>query len=376
MEKLKVLELCEFSAGICGVWARVRHESLEFIEKGFEVRVFSSDVVKGTNGKAENEEEIERIKIHRFKSNGSWISENVKYWFIFGGAKEELEKYNPDIIITHLLHPYTANLSTLIRKLKLKKPNLKVFVVPHAPFNVDRGFILNLATNLWRKLSTLNLNNFDRIIAITKWEMPYLEKLGVRREKVVYIPNGLPKEFFTEKRIKSEKGKDVLFLGRIAPVKNLETLLLAAKQLPNINFSIVGTAEEEYLNKIKRIITKESLANVKVYPPVYNLKEKIKLIDKHKIFVLPSVREAMPQVLLEAMARGKIVISSKTDGGKEIIEDYKNGILFEIGNYNKLADLIKQNINGSKKMQAEAIKEAKKYAWSKLIKHYIDLIKK
>jgi len=38
---MKILELCNFSAGICGVWARVREEATRLAERVNEVRVFS-----------------------------------------------------------------------------------------------------------------------------------------------------------------------------------------------------------------------------------------------------------------------------------------------------------------------------------------------
>jgi glycosyltransferase involved in cell wall biosynthesis len=361
---MKILEICPFSAGICGVWARVKQESLEFSKLGYKVRVFSSDIEKGTGNFACEKEILEGLNIRRFRANADFmdkaLSRNVTY---FNFEKAFLE-YSPDIVITHLLHPHSFKALELC-----KKKNIPCYLVTHAPFNVKRRFPLNLLTGTYNLLNVKpKLNQFTKIIAITRWELPYLAKLGVKRDKIIYIPNGLPEEFFKQKKSKSKKS--VLFLGRIAPVKNLEVLLEAAKFLPNIGFSIVGSAEEEYFEKLKQIIAKENIHNVKVYPPIYDVTNKIKLIDEHSIFALPSLREAMPQVLLEAMSRGKIVISSSTDGGKEVIQDSKTGFIFPIGDSRRLADLIKQNLEGNKKIQKNAEKESKRYQWAKLIKQY------
>ncbi|MEK6893414.1 MAG: glycosyltransferase family 4 protein [Nanoarchaeota archaeon] len=370
----RILEICPFSAGICGIWQRVISESKEFTKLGYEVRVFSSDIEKGTGRRVVSNEEIDGIKIERFKCKRrfltSLVSSNVKYWF-GAAAIKSLEKYNPQIIITHLLHPHSAKISKLTNKLKKKNLNSNFFIVPHAPFNIKRGFILDILTSIWQNVRAVKLNNFDRVIAITAWERPYLLKSGIQEDKIVYIPNGLPDEFFTQKMAKSSK--DVLFLGRISPVKHLETLINAAKSLPNINFTIVGAAEDEYMKKIKNMIKLLEIKNIEICPPVYNLREKIRLIDRYKLFVLPSKREAMPQVLIEAMARGKVVISSKTDGGKEIIKDNVNGFLFEIGDYKGLASIISKNIFGRDKIQKRAMEDAKKYSWKKLIKRYLSL---
>jgi glycosyltransferase involved in cell wall biosynthesis len=361
-KQLKILEICPFSAGVCGVWTRVLSESLEFKKLGNsveDIQIFSSNLIKGTHEYAESSEKIKGINVKRFKSRSIILSSNV-HIFEF---KKELEEFNPDIVITHLLHPHSFQALEVCKKL-----DIPCYLVTHAPFNIKRRFPLNLATKVYNyfKIRPI-INNFERIIAITQWEVPYLEKLGVKKEKIIYIPNGIPQEFFSQKKARSNK--DVLFLGRIAPVKHLETLVRAAKLLPEINFSIVGSAEKIYLNFLNDLIRSNDIKNIKIMPPVYDLFKKIKIIDEHKIFVLPSLREAMPQVLLEAMARGKIVIASETDGAKEIIIN-KTGFLFKIGDYKKLARLIKLNLQGDSVVQSLALNNSKKYSWQKLIKLY------
>lgn len=354
---MKILEVCEFSAGICGVWTRVKQEASEFAKLGYEVQVFSSNRMQGSNELAKCEEDIGGIKIKRFNAKqGKFISKNVTFF----NFDNEIKELKPDVIITHTIHPHSFK--ALNYALTNKIP---CYLVTHAPFNVKRHALLSAAKAVFDLFNKSKLRRFTKIIAITKWEVPYLLKSGIKKENIAYIPNGLPNEFFTQKKVKPKK--DVLFLGRISPVKDIETLIKAAKLVPSINFSVVGSREQGYLENLN------IPSNMKILSPVYDLKKKIKLIDEHKIFVLPSKREAMPQVLLEAMARGKLVISSATDGGKEIIQNKINGFLFEIGDYHKLADLIKENIKGNKKIQNQAEKDSRKYAWKSLIKLYVHL---
>jgi len=363
---MKILEICEFSAGICGVWTRVKQESVELLKRGHEVYVFSSNSVKGTNETAKSYEEIEGIKIYRFPIKFK-IGENALFW----DFEKKALGLSPDIIIAHVYrHPHTNQALKVAKILKQKGKNCKIFLVTHAPFVSPeiRGFKLTLLTKIYDLFYSKNLNKFDRIIAITKWEIPHLLDLGVKKEKIVYIPNGLPEQFF--KQIKSEPTKDVLFLGRIAPIKDLETLIKAAKMLPEVNFSIVGFAEKKYLEKLEMLIGNSK--NIKIYPPIYDLKKKIHIFDEHKIVVLPSKRECFGQVLVEAMAREKIVISSKTDGGKEIIGNEYTGFLFDIGNEKELAEKIsfcldKKNARIVEKIKENAKEKAKEFQWSSLI---------
>jgi len=360
---MKILEICPYSAGGCGVWARTKQESTELAKRGYDVRVFSSYFEKGTNKIMPLQENIRKIKIQRFPATKLGGESFMHFDF-----KKEALEYSPDIIIAHnYRHLHTTRALKIKKILEKQGKKCKVLLVTHAPFvedNITRTRFQTLIINFYDKnIGPKTINKFDKIIAITKWEIPYLLKLKTEKKKIVYIPNGIPEEFFKQKIAKSNK--DVLFLGRISPIKNLEALIEAAKLLPKINFSIVGPSEESYLKKLTGLIG--SSKNIKIYPPIYNLKKKIQLIDEHKIFVLPSKREAMPQVLLEAMARGKIVISSDTKGGKEIIKNGKNGFIFKSGDTKQLGDLIKKNINGNKKIEKQNEKNARRYSLDRII---------
>jgi galacturonosyltransferase len=319
-------------------------------------------MVKGTKEIACEDDNLEGIKIKRFASKSSFFSKNV-HSFDF---EKEFNNYSPDIVITHLLHPHSFKALNCSKKKKIP-----CYLVTHAPFNTKRNFPLNLITWVHRNIEVRRkIQAFEKIIAISKWEIPYLIQLGIKKDKIVNIPNGIPEEFFKKKKIASLIQGEVLFFGRIAPVKNIETLIYAAKLLPKIKFSFVGPVEKEYLEKLKALIEKIQAKNIKFYPPIFDINKKIGLIDNHRLFVLPSIREGIPQSLLEAMARQKIVLASKTEGAKELIQDGKTGFLFEIGNYKKLASLIAKNIKGNKTVEKQALNESKKYSWKALIKLY------
>jgi len=360
-DKMRILQLCEFSSGICGVWQRVKQEAAEFIKRGHEVHVFSSNLAKGTDELVKAYEEKQGIKIHRFPVKFRF-GENALSWD-FG---EKALKLRPDIIITHLYrHPHSHKAIKIAKKIRAK-----CFLVTHAPF-VDkrlRSWRLNLLVLLYDSLfGKVILNSYTKVIAITKWEIPYLLKLGCRKKNVVYLPNGLPEEFF---KTKIKKGKRIFFIGRIAPIKNLELLVNTASNL-RMKLTIIGPLQKGYILETK---------NADLKPPIHNLKKKICEIDKYEIFVLPSYSEAFGQSLLEAMARGKMCISSNTQGGKEIIENNKNGFLFETGNKEQLRRIIMNIQNMPEKEKAKVRRNARRTAemfnWPPLIKKWERLFEK
>lgn len=355
---MRILELTNFSAGACGVWMRAKQEAEMLSKKGHEVGVFSSNMVKGTKEVAPKKERLGEIEIHRFPAK-KLGGESFMSW----NFEKEALAFNPDIIIAHSYrHKHTHAALKLKNKIKCK-----VFLVTHAPFLSDenRSLPAKIAVNFYDKfLGPGKLKKFDKILAITKWEVPLLEKLGLPKNKIAYIPNGIPKEFFTQK--KSREEKNVLFLGRISPVKNLETFIKAINILKNVNAEIIGPAEGEYLKKLKSLNPNK---NIKFLEPIYNTKQKIKKIDEAKIFVLPSIRESMPQSLIEAMARQKIVIASDNLGAKELIEDGKNGFIFETGNEKQLAEKISFALKEPlTKVKKQARKDVEKFSWEKVIK--------
>lgn len=367
---MKILELTNFSAGACGVWMRVKQESELLAKKGHMVKVFSSNFVKGTNDLAAPKEKIRALEIIRFPAKKLGGESYMKWDF-----QKEAISYRPDVVIVHSYrHLHT------MQALKLKKLiNCKVFLVTHAPFMSDseRSFLGKTSRKFYDLLiGPAKLKKFDKVIAITKWEIPILKELGLSESKIEYIPNGIPSEFFTQKKCNEEK--KILFLGRISPVKSIETVLYSLPLLNDakILFEIVGPAESAYLAKLKKIIHELKIEKRVIFSdPVYKTKEKIKKVDSAKIFILPSKREGMPQALIEAMARKKIVIASDNNGSRELIQNGKNGFLFKIGNYKELGE----KINNALKIKSNEIGDAardsvEQFSWDKIIKQLEKLI--
>jgi glycosyltransferase involved in cell wall biosynthesis len=372
---MKIAFVCIYCyPSICGVWNRVFNLSLNLIKQGHEVHVFSTNIIKGTNECSKPVENFKGIKIHRFKPFLSF-GENVKFW----NFSQELKNLKPDLIISEVYrHPH--NFFALRVARQLKKPSI---LETHAPFVEKqlRSPFGNLIVNLYDALfGRYSLNHFDKIVNITKWEVPYLTSLGADKKKLFYIPNSLSVDYFMQI---PKKGKGILFLGRISPIKNLEVLISAIALLKqrNIkaNLKIIGPAEEEYKNKLSSMISGLSLEeNIQFLPKITEIDEKIKAIDDSAIFILPSKREAMPQSLIEAMARGKLVIASRNQGTQEIISPSVNGFLFSSNNAEELSRLIESCLKMDKKqadlISKNSIKKAQEFNEEKIFQKFYNLI--
>lgn len=377
MKTLKILELTTYSSGVCGVAARVKQEASLLAQKGHEVAIFSTHFVKGADSIAPHKETLGHVHIRRFpafKLGG----ESYTYWNFTKAALA----FKPDIIIAHAYrHTHTTQALRIAKKL-----NIPVILVTHAPFTTggeSRSLLAKCSIAFYDKfLGRVTLKQFTKIIAITNWERTALKALDVPEEKIIYIPNGIPEIFFTQKPSTEDKQK-ILYFGRLAPVKDLETLIRAFALMKNkaATLELAGPAEASYASKLKTLIARLNLTHRVIFTPaIYDLKQKIMKFDSARIYILPSKREGMPQSLIEALARKKLVIASNNLGARDLITHGKNGFLFPIGDYHALASLLDKTLSlppkQTIKIKNTAYASVKQFAWKKLIDQLDVLLKK
>ena len=164
----------------------------------------------------------------------------------------------------------------------------------------------------------------------------YLKKT---RKNSAVIANSVEKTEFL--RDESMIDNVVFSVGRLVPSKNHETLIKAfeivKKSKPDLKLFFYGDGilKDDYIKLCKDL---NIIDNVCFMGNSKNIKQEIK---NHKLFVLTSIYEGMPNVLLEAMSIGIPSISSRCKfGPEEIIDNRRNGLLFEVGDYEKLAKLM------------------------------------
>jgi glycosyltransferase involved in cell wall biosynthesis len=145
----------------------------------------------------------------------------------------------------------------------------------------------------------------------------------IKSDKIRIIPNGIDTELFNKlDDIKKERGR-ILFVGRLIKQKNLFSLLEALKGIKGVYLVIIGKGylKEELMHKVE-----EYEINVKFIDSVRNEDLPIEY-NKSELFILPSLFEGNPKVLLEAMACGLPVICTDVTGINSIIKHNINGFL-------------------------------------------------
>jgi glycosyltransferase involved in cell wall biosynthesis len=106
----------------------------------------------------------------------------------------------------------------------------------------------------------------------------------------------------------------VLFAGRLSPEKRIDVVAAATEGLPRI---VAGDGPLRHL-----------LPDALGFVPQHEL---FGLFERAAVVVLTSEREGLPNVVLEAMARGKTVVATAVGGIPSVIEDGETGLLVPVG---------------------------------------------
>lgn len=126
----------------------------------------------------------------------------------------------------------------------------------------------------------------------------------------------------------------------------IRSINLLKEKYKNIKVLLIGYGEQR--NKIENLISKLKLN--KFFKIINFKKNPYPYMKKSDLFILSSNFEGLPNVLLEAIALNKFIISSDCPTGpSEILDDGKGGLLFKVGDHEELSKKIVYAINNKKK---------------------------
>ncbi|MGP4074268.1 glycosyltransferase family 4 protein [Halobacillus sp. K22] len=297
------------------------------------------------------------------------------------GIKKELEAFNPDII--HIATPFTIGLSGLYYAKKLSIP-----IVGSYHTNFDRYLkyynLPYLSKWMWKYMKWFyqpskktfvpsyqtrtellhygfhNISIWSRGVDCTKFH-PSNNKVNI---KTLY---GIERPFL------------LTYVGRLAPEKDLDILIEAARNLPppyknKVHWIIVGQGP------LFKELTREKLPNM-TFTGYLHGSELTDIYANSTLLVFPSTTETFGNVVLEALACGTPVVASKSGGVQEIIVDGKTGLLCEPRNSSQMIDAICNLLSNPLRL-ATMGKEAREYAlaqswesiFNKLLNEYKEVI--
>ncbi|HMC26370.1 MAG TPA: glycosyltransferase family 4 protein [Verrucomicrobiae bacterium] len=218
----------------------------------------------------------------------------------------------------------------------------------HSEVNLD---LLRQKMSEARFVVTVSEFNRKHLLDLTK------EKCA---EKIIRLYNGIDLERFKPNTTRKEPFDVILAVGRLQEKKGLRDLITACRLLADsgqeFRCEIVGDGPEE--ESIGQHIQKLGLEDRVRLAGAQPQERVIESFGRATVFVLPCVvaangdRDALPTALLEAMAAGLPVVSTRLVGIPEIVEHGQTGLLVPPGDPDELSRAIVQILRDSKLQQA------------------------
>lgn len=235
------------------------------------------------------------------------------------------------------------------------------------------SFLLNPLHMLILKIEKRAFENRELKKIITNSNMvkkDILKHYNVSENMIEVIHNGVEWDHFGKyflnykkkslaKKLKIELSKYIfLFIGNGFERKGLKALLKALSHIDNKNFHLLVVGEDKKLKKFKKESKKLGLENmVSFFGKVSNTIPFYQISDA---LVIPSIYDPFANVTIEALSMGLFVITSKNNGGSEVINN-ENGKIVDIYDEKAFANCLKEAMRKKKnKKSAEKIRSSVK----------------
>jgi polysaccharide biosynthesis protein PelF len=254
----------------------------------------------------------------------------------------------PDVRVFHSVSTGYAGLVGSYAKHVTKRPYI---VTEHGIYTNERRIELSVANWLYdsgaggfsvddkpaqlRDLWLTAFTSFSRIsyalcdVLTTQYRanQDYQRADGAPESKLRIIPNGIDVDLYAKIRRSTEKRPPtVLMIGRIVPIKDTRTFIMAVSLLkgmvPDFVAILIGPEEEDpgYAAGCRALVTQLGLeANVQFLGRVPDVNEYLARAD---VIALTSISEAQPIALLEAAATGLPAVTTDVGSCREIIEGF------------------------------------------------------
>lgn len=287
---------------------------------------------------------------------------------------------NPKMIHVHItINKDFLQKSAFIKISKLL--NKKVILHIHGGGFKD---FYNESSSYKKKNIIKTLNSVNSIITLSDSWQDYFKKL-CHNKNIFVLPNAVDLKtisYYSNKNLKNLKNINksnqsqnntsfrLLFIGRIEKQKGIYELLKALKEINeekkhkknNYNNKIVLDCMGSFTNnenEIRTLVERSGLSDSVNFLGVIQGEERFKYFAQSHAFILPSYWEGLPLSVIEAMAFGLPIISTKVGAIPEIV-DNNNGILVRPKDVTELKNAIIKIRDDKKKIPEYKINNIKK----------------
>lgn len=300
------------------------------------------------------DDRIKIISMSNKKINGRFI--NVIPWIHF--IRKNINTYNPSHIVT-----MTFKMGSLTR-IACRNKNTRIIV---REINDP-----SVRSKLMNKITDHYVGKCDGIIFQTEWEKQCHSKKCQKIGKIIVNPVLIPE------KASEIKNNVIVTTGRLDLKQKsydelIEAFSIVQKKYPDVTLELYGDGPDA--DNLKEMVKRLNLEKFVIFKGMQkNVHSKI---ASASMFVLSTKYEGLSNSLLEAFLMGIPCISSNWNGADEIIDNMKNGLLYDKGNYKQLAECIIyyiENYDIALQFANNAMNNIGKYDINNVIKQWESLI--
>lgn len=264
-----------------------------------------------------------------------------------------------DIILFSQIIDYPLHIIILTKLLKKRIVDFiggSRYILLRINFKLSRSFIMKLFYIYGIVSLMMELKLANKVVLVSKNltnDFPF-----TRIKSKIRVAWNLPSKSFhdTFKLIKPYKERDLVigYVGKISIVKGILNLIDAArivsKENPNIKYLIIGNLEDYILklNLHRKIANFKNNIQLLGYVPHNEL---VNYYNEMKLLILPSYTEGLPHVVLEAMACGTPVLTTRVGELCVIIKDGKTSFFLKKNNAIEIARIILTLISQQERLE-------------------------
>jgi len=203
------------------------------------------------------------------------------------------------------------------------------------------------------------LNSADAFAAIGTENKQFYRNYGISSDSIFHSPNVVDNEFFQEQAnklpsaSKLRRDEDIpendtvfLFVGRLAEIKRPSVLIEAFDQaVGEDDATLVFVGDGELREKLERKVSRKERSDDVVFAGFQNQTELPRYYKLSDVFVLPSVQDMFPMVIMEAMNFSLPIITTDGVGSVPDLVHEDNGHVIRADDSEALAEVIAE-ING------------------------------
>ena len=211
-------------------------------------------------------------------------------------------------------------------------------------------------TPLYYYVDRLALRRYERVLCVSRELVEQCHRHGVPRANCRLVENGIELERFTRRQDQTAAREELQLaptgpligaIGRLAKEKGFDHLLQALAQLHSqghaVRAVILGEGPERAA--LERLRDQLGLQQAVLMPGhVPDVRSWLEACD---LFVLSSLREAMPNVVLEAMALETPVIATRIAGVPEMLTSEDDGLIIEPAQPAAIANAVARLLNNA-----------------------------